>query len=133
MPKISKLLLIFPLILLLGMSSGCFLYYRPDIQQGNILTEDMLTQLKPGMSRRQVRYVLGTPLVNDPFHAERWDYPYYLQKTMDGEILQRIVTIIFQGDTVVEVRNLPAAPDPKPNPDQESRLSNLRNSAGHDG
>ena len=51
--------------------------YRIDIQQGNYITQEMVSQLKPGMSKEQVRYVLGTPLVTDIFHAERWDYVYW--------------------------------------------------------
>lgn len=132
MPKM-KLMGLCLLIPLMGMSSGCFLYYRPDIQQGNILTKEMVQQLKPGMTRRQVRYVLGTPLLNDPFHQERWDYPYYLKKPMKGEVHKRIITIIFQGDTVVEVRDLPATQQDKASQDQESRLSDLGNTPRHGG
>jgi len=54
--------------------------YRIDIQQGNYITQEMVSQLKPGMSKEQVRYVLGTPLVTDIFHAERWDYVYWLER-----------------------------------------------------
>jgi len=54
--------------------------YRMDIQQGNFVTQDMVSQLKPGMSKEQVRYILGTPLLTDVFHAERWDYVYYLDR-----------------------------------------------------
>ena len=54
--------------------------YRMDIQQGNFVTQEMVSQLKPGMSKEQVRFILGTPLLTDVFHAERWDYVYYLDR-----------------------------------------------------
>jgi len=52
--------------------------YRPDVQQGNVITSDMVDQLRPGMTRDQVRFMLGTPLLTDRFHPDRWDYLYYL-------------------------------------------------------
>ncbi len=54
--------------------------YRPDIQQGNFVSEEMLAQLKVGMTRDQVRFVLGTSLLTDIFHADRWDYPFRLAR-----------------------------------------------------
>ena len=53
--------------------------YRIDVRQGNYVTQDMVAQLKPGMTREQVRFVLGTPLVADVFHSDRWDYIYRFQ------------------------------------------------------
>ena len=50
--------------------------YHIDIQQGNVLTQDMVAKLKPGMTRHQVRFVMGTPPITDPFHEDRWDYVY---------------------------------------------------------
>jgi outer membrane protein assembly factor BamE len=52
------------------------LVYRPTIQQGNVITQEKVNDLKPGMSRRQVQFILGTPTVEDAFHRDRWDYPY---------------------------------------------------------
>ena len=49
--------------------------YRPDIQQGNFVSQEMLAQLKVGQTREQVLFILGTPLLTDIFHADRWDYP----------------------------------------------------------
>lgn len=54
--------------------------YTLDIQQGVVIDEDMIARLKPGMSRTQVGYVLGSPLLADPFHANRWDYVFYTRK-----------------------------------------------------
>lgn len=53
--------------------------YRVDIQQGNAVTEEMVSQLQPGMTKRQVAYIMGTPLIQDPYHPERWDYTYTLE------------------------------------------------------
>ena len=54
--------------------------YRMEIQQGNYITQEMVAQLKPGLTRDQVRFVLGTPLVSDIFHEERWDYVFVRQR-----------------------------------------------------
>jgi outer membrane protein assembly factor BamE len=71
--------------------------YKIDIQQGNYVTQDMIAKLKPGMSRSQVRFALGTPLVVDPFRNDRWDYVYMLLK--GGEMVeQRTFTVLFNGD-----------------------------------
>ncbi len=68
--------------------------YRIDIQQGNEITQAMLDQLKPGMTPSQVRFVLGTPLIVDPFHADRWDYVLRVEKA--GRLVdRRRVTVIF--------------------------------------
>lgn len=76
--------------------------YKMDIRQGNYLTEEMRAQIKLGMSRSQVRYVLGTPLIKDPFHADRWDYLFSLEQ--DKEIVEtQKLTVRFSGDRLVEV------------------------------
>ena len=51
--------------------------YQPEIQQGNYVSQEMISQVKPGMTREQVRFILGTPLLTDIFHADRWDYVYW--------------------------------------------------------
>jgi outer membrane protein assembly factor BamE len=73
--------------------------YRPDIQQGNFVSEEMLTQLKVGQTRDQVRFILGTPLLTDAFHAERWDYPFYLARG-SGELTTSRVSVYFKDDKV---------------------------------
>ena len=76
--------------------------FKIDIQQGNYVTQDMVARLKPGMSRSQVRFALGTPLIADLFHADRWDYVYMLHKA--GELAdQRQVTVIFRGDALERI------------------------------
>jgi outer membrane protein assembly factor BamE len=69
--------------------------YQIDIQQGNEVTQAMLDQLKPGMTPSQVRFVMGTPLVVDPFHADRWDYVLRVEKA--GRLIdRRRVTVVFR-------------------------------------
>jgi outer membrane protein assembly factor BamE len=68
--------------------------YKMEIQQGNFVSQDMVAQLKPGMTREQVRFILGTPLVTDIFHADRWDYVYW-REAPDGKREQRKVAVFF--------------------------------------
>src|SRR5690606_26751626 len=65
--------------------------YRMDIQQGNHVTQELLEEVKPGMTRRQVRYALRTPLIVDPFHMDCWYYVYYYQKAGTENEQRRIV------------------------------------------
>ena len=73
--------------------------YRPDIQQGNFVSQEMLAQLKVGQTRDQVKFILGTPLLTDVFHADRWDYPFYLARG-NGELTRARVTVYFKDDKV---------------------------------
>ena len=74
--------------------------YKIGIPQGNIITQDMVDQLRPGMTKRQVVFVMGTPLVRDPFHQDRWDYIYSYQPG-GGERGQERVTVFFEDDLLV--------------------------------
>tara|TARA_R110001592_G_scaffold290458_1_gene559587 strand:- start:1286 stop:1705 length:420 start_codon:yes stop_codon:yes gene_type:complete len=71
--------------------------YKLDIQQGNIITQEMIDQLRPGMTKRQVIFVMGTPLVRDPFRQDRWDYIYSYQPG-GGIRGQEGVTMFFEND-----------------------------------
>jgi outer membrane protein assembly factor BamE len=71
--------------------------YRIDVQQGNFVSREMVAQLKPGMTRDQVRFVLGTPLLTDIFHADRWDYDFRLAKG-NGEWMSSRVSVFFSDD-----------------------------------
>src|SRR3990170_4201353 len=63
--------------------AGCVSPYKIDVQQGNVVSQEMLEKLKPGMTKSQVRFALGTPLIADSFHPDRWDYFYSLKKGGD--------------------------------------------------
>lgn len=107
--------LLLPLLL-----AGCFLVpHRIEVQQGNYVDHKMLEKLKPDMTRSQVRFVLGTPLIADPFHPDRWDYVYLTGKAGDVRNLFRI-TVVFEGDRLIrlegdvipfEIRALQSAPE----------------------
>ena len=86
--------------------------YRIDVRQGNFVSQDMVAQLKPGQSRDQVRFILGTPLVTDPFHAERWDYVYRFQPGR-GEVQQRRLAVYFADGKLTRVEgDVVANPSP---------------------
>jgi len=71
--------------------------YKIDVQQGNVLSQDSVAKLKTGMTPAQVRFLLGTPLVSDPFHPNRWDYLYRLEK--GGKLREtRHVVVVFEND-----------------------------------
>ena len=70
--------------------------YRIEIQQGNYITQEMVAQLKPGLTRDQVRFVLGTPLVSDIFHEERWDYVFLRQRSNSRETEYRRIAVFFE-------------------------------------
>jgi outer membrane protein assembly factor BamE len=76
--------------------------YRIDIQQGNVLTQEMVSQLRPGLTRDQVRFLLGTPLLTDIFHANRWDYLFRLEEGKTGAVSTRQLTVFFDADGLLE-------------------------------
>ena len=69
--------------------------YRMEIQQGNYVSQEMVSQLKPGMTKEQVRFILGTPMVTDIFHSDRWDYIYW-RESSKGQREQRKLTVLFE-------------------------------------
>ena len=83
------------------LASGCV--YRINIQQGNFLDQAAVDQVKDGMTRSQVRYLLGTPMVADSFNKERWDYIYYLKKGRSRHVDSRRVTVFFDGEKVARL------------------------------
>ena len=87
--------------------TGCV--YRPDIQQGNLLQTSDVDQVKPGMTRSQVRYILGTPMVSNPFDQQRWDYVYTFRRGRDRDVTRAHFIVRFDGDKVssVETPDLP--------------------------
>ncbi len=93
--------------------------YKIDVQQGNVLSQEMVSKLKVGMTRSQVRFVLGTPLLTDIFHANRWDYVYRYEKA--GRLTEeRHLTLFFDGDKLQRVTGdvVPAGPNKEPEGDK---------------
>ena len=91
---------------LAGVMAGCV--YRLDVQQGNLLEQKDIEAIQPGMTRNQVRFLLGTPIAADSFRTDRWDYMYYLKPGKSRKSTQRWVIVWFDGDTVRQVdRDVP--------------------------
>jgi len=89
--------------------TGCI--FRIDIQQGNLLEESAIDQKEIGMTRGQVRFLLGTPMVADSFHQNRWDYTYYFQEGKSKEIEQRWLIVYFAEDQVERIeKDVPVSP-----------------------
>ena len=91
----------------LVLASACV--YRINVQQGNFLDQAAVDQVKTGMTRSQVRYLLGTPMVADTFDKERWDYIYYLKKGRSRKVDSRRVTVFFDAADKVAKVDKPSA------------------------
>ena len=98
----SRLIILLSIVTLLLV--GCVRTYRIDIQQGNIVTQEQIEQLKPGMKMTEVRYLLGAPLVEDPFHTERWDYFYSLRSGETRRVEQQRLTVFFQNGQLTKIK-----------------------------
>ena len=84
-------------------TSGCTVH-RLDIQQGNMIKDEMVEQLKVGNSKRQVKFVMGSPLLTDPFHPDRWDYIFTDQPGDTRKITEyRHISVYFEGDKLVKI------------------------------
>lgn len=99
MQKACRIILVAVALASLG---GCSYFqfpgvYKLEVQQGNIIEQKMVDQLKPGMTKRQVKFVLGSPLVMDTFQQDRWDYVYTVRKR-GGEKKKERLTIYFEDD-----------------------------------
>ena len=97
--------------------------YRIDVRQGNYVDQEMVAQLRRGMTRDQVRYVLGSPLVVDMFRTDRWDYVYRFRPG-SGEAQQRVISLFFAGDVLERIEGDVAAASGEPvaQPQQRSRV-----------
>ena len=117
----KNLILVGLLAGLLGVSGCTYLLPEPhkiDIQQGNRVKQEDLERIQVGMSRDQVKFVLGTPLLQDAFHQDRWDYLYYL-RTGEGEIRQSRVSLYFEGDRLVRIDTQKYQPQQQKQPAEE--------------
>ena len=83
--------------------------YRINVEQGNVVNEEMVEKLRPGLNKRQVRYIMGTPLIEDSFHADRWDYRYLLRNGTET-LMETRLTLWFDGDELARAEG-PDAPD----------------------
>jgi len=100
-------------ILVAATAGGCV--YRMDIQQGNLLDAEQVEQVEVGMTRSQVRFLLGTPMVIDSFDTERWDYVYSLRRGHSRKIERRHLVVWFEGDKVARIEEpLPVPRNPSP-------------------
>lgn len=102
--------------------SGCIFpdVYKLDVQQGNIVTQDMLDQLKPGMDQRQVLYVMGTPVLKNPYQEKRWDYLYSLEQ--DDVVTKRYRVSLYFDDAFKYSHYVGQVPA-KPISDEQKALS----------
>ena len=91
--------------LVFGALTGCYPGYRMDVEQGNVITLEQKEQLQLGMSRRETRFILGSPLVKDPFHANRWDYVYTLRDGATGIVDQERLSLFFENDLLIDIRH----------------------------
>lgn len=103
--------------------SGCSNFlsvYKADLGQGNVVTHDMVAQLKPGMTPSQVRYVLGTPLITDTLNPKRWDYLYdyvpgtYARKAGLPEVNNRHFSVFFENGVMARIEGADSIPDTNP-------------------
>ncbi|MGH8495631.1 MAG: outer membrane protein assembly factor BamE [Gammaproteobacteria bacterium] len=93
---------VLPAICLVGVGA-CV--YRVDVQQGNYLEPETIEEVEPGMTRSQVQFLLGTPMIADPFHANRWDYVYYFKPGKGRDVQSRRLTVYFEDDAVTRTEN----------------------------
>ncbi|MCY4150537.1 MAG: outer membrane protein assembly factor BamE [Gammaproteobacteria bacterium] len=97
------------IVALTMMSSGCL--YRPDIQQGNELTDEMIASISLGMTKDEVADILGVPLITDPFNRDRWDYYYFLKDGKTGSVIRRTLFIEFADGRISHFEgSAPASP-----------------------
>jgi outer membrane protein assembly factor BamE len=100
MYKIFQLLLVIMVLALTGCAK--FHIYQPDVQQGNVFSQEQISQLKPGMSKGEVKYLLGTSLLQNSFEQNRWDYVYTFNK--QGKIIEtKRLTLHFNNDRLIQV------------------------------
>ncbi len=96
-----RLLIVVTLLATIVTSPACI--YRVDIPQGNRIEHEKISQLEPGMTRKQVIFLLGEPAIKDPYHANQWHYIYYLKRGKTGDIDKRVMTLYFVDEKLSEI------------------------------
>ncbi len=100
-PRVKHLFRFLAIAVATLIASACI--YRVDIQQGNLLESDAIEQVEVGMTRSQVQFLLGTPMVADAFHQDRWDYAYFLRRGRSRDVERRWIVVHFEEDRVVRL------------------------------
>lgn len=91
---LTRVVILLSAIMCLSLS-GCGLFYKQPVQQGNVLEQEDIDQLKPGMSKRQVSLIIGTPAIVSPFHHDRWEYVSRFRNS-DDEVERKNFTVYFE-------------------------------------
>jgi len=106
----TRALTVTSILLTLLMISACSIH-KIDVQQGNAITQELVGKLKIGMKKKQVAQILGNPLINDPFHYDRWDYVYQFVAGDSGETQSSSVTLYFVGNDLskIDIKEAPPA------------------------
>ena len=97
------------LLTTVGCSSFVPTFFKVNVRQGNHIDSTMVDRLKPGMSKRQVQFIMGTPMIIDPFHENRWDYTYNLQ-LQGKEVEKRHLSLFFTGDSLSRIEGKDTLP-----------------------
>lgn len=117
---LCKIIILLSLITVSACSGRLFTVHKIDIQQGNTVEPEKVNQLKIGMTKEQVRFLLGTPLITDAFHPDRWDYVYFLIPDY-GDNERRHLAVFFEGETVANMEKSDI-----PDPAQEEAETELK-------
>ena len=107
-PLVRRLSLGAAMLVAAALAGGCI--YRINIQQGNLLDADLIEQVEVGMTRLQVRFLLGTPLVSNPFDKDRWDYYYYFKVGKTRKKTTQHFVVFFDGDEVSRIDRIAGEP-----------------------
>ncbi|MDQ3039598.1 MAG: outer membrane protein assembly factor BamE [Pseudomonadota bacterium] len=91
-----------PVLLVALISSGCGVFYRQPIYQGNLINKTVVDQLQVGMDKRQVMVILGTPSIRDPFHQDRWDYAASRRTGRNGPTVVKNMTLWFEAEALAK-------------------------------
>lgn len=108
--RVTDNMRLIPFLLLAALCACSLVTHKIDIQQGNYVDQAMIAKLKPEMTRSQVKFILGTPLITDSFHSSRWDYVYLTGKAEKVKVRHRI-TVVFDGDKLKNVEGDIVPPD----------------------